>query len=80
MFISRREGDTTSTVHVDTTGDLFWAIVMLVVGACVTLAVIKHPMQHYIALLIGVGLMWLGWSFAVQTGRLIRRGARTYRS
>jgi hypothetical protein len=78
MFVSHRDGNTTSTIRVNTGGDMLLALVLISVGLVLALASIQHPALHYIRLLLGVVLLYSGYVLARRTSRLIGRAKRAY--
>lgn len=79
MFISRSDGKITTTIRVNTGNDMLLALTMCVTGVGLMLASVEHPLTHYIRLLTGALLTFLGVVLARRTSRLIRRGERVYR-
>lgn len=78
MLISRREGNTTTTIHVDTGFNMLLGLFLLVVGFGLFAVSVQHPVLHPFRLLTGVGLFSLGWVLARRTLRFIRMGTRAY--
>ena len=78
MFVSHRDGNTTSTIKVNVASDLFWAGAFFAVGFWLTVNAIWHPIEYCGALVIGLVLLLIGYSLGEATLRLVARAARVY--
>ena len=80
MFVSRTDAKTTSTFRVNLGQDLLMSGALFFVGLWLVVGSLSHPIQHYIALAIGLLLLLAGVGLAHGALRLMFRGWHTYAS
>jgi hypothetical protein len=78
VFVSHNDGRTTSTIRVNVVQDLLVSSALFFVGLWLVDGSISRPIQHWVALTIGLLLLLAGFGLGQATLRLIFRGWRGY--